>query len=122
MPEFDDPQVLGGLGLRPDGPYFIDDAGEVGVLVGEFGVVVGWLDVAWNGPAEPARLLQDAVHVPFVSRSALTDALTHTRAARERQLLVCDLCAQRFVPGQAHQMDGRTVCHGCAESRLDVVH
>lgn len=90
---------LARLGLRREGPYFVDQAREVGLLVGEFGAFVGWLDVAWDGPATPAPRLCDVIHLPFPRQDLIDREVSAARARRVAALVTCMLCGQDFTVG-----------------------
>lgn len=113
---------LARLGLQREGPYFVDQAREVGLLVGEFGVFVGWLDVAWDGPATPAPRLCDVIHLPFPRQDLIDREVCAARARRVAVLVRCMICGQDFTVGYTHRIDGQCVCHGCAETKLGVSH
>ena len=120
MPELN--HDLARLDLHADGVYFVDQAGEVGVIAGEFGIFVGWLDVAWDAPGTPASQLRDVVHLPFRNPDLLAEELSAARAKRGTGLLTCALCGTKLPPGRMDQINGRPVCHECAETKLGVVH
>lgn len=101
---------------------FVDELREVGVALGELGLFIGWLDVAWDGPATPQPYLCDVLHLPCPDRDAVGGALAAARLKRDAHLSTCEYCRERFVPGRLHQIDGRYVCHGCAEAKLGVCH
>jgi hypothetical protein len=113
---------LSQLGLRKENAFFVDEGREVGAVAGEFGAFVGWLGVAWNGPATPATRLCDVVHLPFPNADLLAQTLAAARAKRDAQLLTCALCGERLTPGHMDWIDDRNVCHGCAETKLGIVH
>jgi hypothetical protein len=114
--------VLERLGLVEERGIFVDQLRQVGAVAGEFGVVAGWLDVAWEGPAHPARQLRDAVHLPFPRADVVDETLNALRAKREAMLAACAFCGALLPPGQVHRIDDRVVCHGCAERHLGIVH
>jgi hypothetical protein len=115
-------EALEKLGLVGERGMFVDELRQVGVVAGEFGIVAGWLDVAWDGPADPARQLRDVVHVPFPRSDVVDETLRALRAKREARLVACAFCGAVLPPGRVHRIDGRVVCHGCAERHLAVVH
>src|SRR5450755_665189 len=90
---------LARLGLRKESVYFVDQAREGGLLVGEFGVFVGWVDVAWDGPATPALHLRDAMHVPFPRPALIDQEVSAARARRDAMLLTCVMCGRTFTSG-----------------------
>ena len=93
---------LARLGLQREGPYFVDQAREVGLLVGEFGAFVGWLDVAWDGPATPAPRLCDVIHLPFQRQDLIDREVSAARAGRVAVLVTCTMCGQGFTVGYTH--------------------
>jgi hypothetical protein len=118
----DKASVLIELGLFKEGAFFVDEGRLVGVLAGEWGAFVGWIDVAWRDYAGPVTRLRDVVHVPFIDVERLAEALSTARARRSANLRTCSFCGEQLVPGHLHVMDSRNVCHGCAERHLGVVH
>jgi len=96
-----------------------DPDAHVGVVQTPYGLFIGWIDVAWEGPAIPLSVLRGVTHLPGApQRAELDRASRHARGLRTRSLAQCRYCAERMVPGHMHG----DVCHGCAERHLGVVH
>src|SRR4051794_25201399 len=90
-------ETQGGLWRRGD---------EVGAILTDRGVFIGWLDVAWDGPSTPEWQLRDVVHLPPGQLEfGLSGALSRARARGEAARRPCRYCSERFVPGHMHSND-----------------
>jgi hypothetical protein len=94
-----------------------DEGGRWGVVAVESGLLVGWLDCEWRGPATPVSVLRGVEHLPtFRAKHDLAAALTRARRKRARAMRACRHCGERFIPGHM----GPTACHGCMEEHEHV--
>jgi len=137
---------LGARILKPDELYEEDGgspASERSAVLGsrEGGVLVrlmpdvvevapweaGWM----SGPAGPPMpLMRPIARIPWAklppdreeALAVLRDLLSAARAVRHGSFRECASCERRLPPENMHRMDGRDICHGCAERHLGVVH
>ncbi len=101
-----------------------DPAHEVGALVTPAGIVVGWIDVVWEVHTPQSKLI-DAEHLaPMEVEERLSSVLGAASAAREKVLIPCRYCGERFTPGHidVENDDEKGVCHGCAERHEGAIH
>ncbi len=52
----------------------------------------------------------------------LANLITSGRRQRNREIQPCGFCQRPTPPERAHTIDGRHVCHGCAETQMGIVH
>jgi len=52
----------------------------------------------------------------------LANLIASGRKQRHREIQPCAICQRPTPPEHAHTIDGRQVCHGCAERHMGVVH
>jgi hypothetical protein len=52
----------------------------------------------------------------------LAELIAAGRRQRNREIRPCGVCRRPTPPEHAHTIDGRRVCHGCAETQMGVVH
>jgi hypothetical protein len=102
---------------------WVDEKQDVGAEVRPNGeVVVGWLDLTWPHPHQPAWYLRQPTAVDDREQeiSAATDkALQLARRRRTKALRRCHFCGERCLPGH---MDSTRTCQSCAERHRGVVH
>jgi hypothetical protein len=99
---------------------WLDPEGVVGAVLSPLGIFVGWLEVAWAGPARHEHRLRDVAHV--TPANVVTDLAPAVARAEQRGQAArrdCRSCGRRYAPGWMHSRD---VCHGCAERELGVVY
>lgn len=121
------------LALLPDArvsktPHVIaiETGGEEGivVLVTADGLEVRLPTVEWPGPHTPvpSSCFWKRIHVEHETDDAIMALLAGGRAARLAEFALCDHCGQPTPPEHAHEINGRWVCHGCAEEHEGIVH
>jgi hypothetical protein len=95
-----------------------DRRGYVGAVLSGVGLLLGWIDVGWDGPATPYPRLRDVTHLGRpLSKDEVARAATEARTQRKRALRNCRFCREACIPGHMHSDD---VCQGCAERHLHV--
>ena len=76
--------------------------------------------IKWKGPHTPVRSVRTwrKLRANAVSDAELVELLGAGIEARRRQFKKCRLCTGEFPPEHRHG----SVCHGCAEAHLGVLH
>ena len=126
-PRYDSCHVTGPLeiqlqsaGMVERDGLWLDPEGVVGAVLSPLGIFVGWLDVAWAGPARPEHRLRDVAHVtPANVVMDLAPAVARAEQRGQAARRDCRSCGRRYAPGWMHSRDD---CHGCAERELGVVY
>jgi hypothetical protein len=96
-----------------------DSDERVGAREDEAGLLVGWIDVDWDGPSTPTLALRRVRRLSGAASER--DFVSAVRAARRQQLVAlvaCRYCKLRNLPGHMHG----DVCHSCAERHLGIMH
>ena len=101
---------------------------------GERGIVVHiWHDriearlptIVWAGGVfdpVPACHTHRTIAASEATLGELMTAFRRARRARAGQFRRCHYCGRSIPPEHRDRMDGMTVCHGCAEEHLGVLH
>ena len=111
---------LEAAGLVERNGLWVDADEVVGAVTSSLGVFVGWVDVAWTGPATPELQLREVVHLPPARLELeLTQELRNAERRGQAARRECRYCGGREMPGHMHSKD---VCQGCAERELGVTH
>jgi hypothetical protein len=101
----------------------IETGGEAGIviLVTAEAIELRLPTIEWTkgayGPAASSRLWR-RVRTRDASDEKLEGLIQGALAARERQFRKCRFCGSRFPPERRHG----SVCHGCAELHMGIVH
>jgi hypothetical protein len=89
-----------------------DQNDTIGAVVSPVGIFVGWVDVAWAGPAACEPRLRDVVHVPPANLDTdLGPVLARAEARFAAARRTCRLCGRSRPPGYMYSRD---VCQACA--------
>ena len=99
---------LEAAGLVERDGLWVDADELVGAILSPLGVFVGWLDVAWAGPATPELQLREVVHLP-TARLELELAEEVKKAGQRGQAgrRECRYCGRRKVPGHTCSRESR---------------
>jgi hypothetical protein len=112
---------LASAGFAVDGgACWVNENATTGAIITASGTLIGWIDVEWAGPSQPEWRLRSVTHVLCGEGAAeLGHAVARAESRRQRALRRCKYCGAQLVPGRMHSA---TICHGCAEQHLGVVH
>ena len=80
--------------------------------------------VEWSGPHSPAlssRLLE-RIELSGVDEEELAARVEEARQKRHNEFVPCHYCQRPTPPEHRHKIDGKTVCHRCAERHEGIVH
>jgi hypothetical protein len=100
-----------------------DERGVV-LLVTPEAVELRFPTVDWLGPHSPAvssRLLERIV-LKDIDDAELVSRVDEARQKRHNEFVPCHYCQRPTPPEHRHKIDGKTVCHGCAERHEGIVH
>lgn len=94
------------------------------LLVQEGSVQFRLPTILWPHPHTPVAASRALFDVPFdgLSTDWLRSFIEKARDARRAEIRPCHFCGEPTPTEHAHEMNGRWVCHGCAERHLNVQH
>jgi len=107
----------------------VEGQGGLVVVVTPEAVEIRLPTVEWtSGYADPvasSRLWKRAFMTSWddvETERRLANLIESGRRKRNREIRPCGSCQRPTPPEHAHSIDGRHVCHGCAETHMGVVH